>query len=61
MARLLLAVTVRCYSKSDNYFSSITVTRKATQNVQHIEAGGAWATTAEDHVGFHFCQLRTES
>ena len=33
--------------------------QKIISHAQHVEPWGGCATTAEDHVGFHFCQPRT--
>lgn len=36
-----------------------TVSRKASQDAQHVQPWGRWATTAQNHTtGFHFCQPR---
>lgn len=41
-----------------NYYSTFVVSRKVSQKAQHVKPGG-WATTAEDHTGFHSCQPRS--
>ena len=40
---------------------TIVERRQASRDAQHVEPRGGWATAAEDHDGFHFCQPRTES
>lgn len=36
-----------------------TLSRKASQNIQHVTAWGSWGTRAIKHTGFHSCQPRT--